>query len=257
MRIATYNVWNENKGWGERFLLLKNEILRIDADIIVLQEVTPRFWKEILTQIGYEYSIYGQYPWEEEGLAILSRFPINKYESLYTNKEYGSCIALNTLIEVNGINYSVTNVHLPWDSVLKREKQIVSIDSYIHKSIADFYVLLGDFNCGYSSSVHRFLLGDQTLDGIESAPCWNELSTAYAARFNQNVEATLDPVNNPRWTGKMAPFAPMVMDRIYIMESWNSIALHNVETFGKSVSKKIGLAPSDHYGVVADISFTK
>ena len=50
MRIATYNVWNENKGIGGRFEQIIQEIIDVGADIIALQEVTTKFFQDILTQ---------------------------------------------------------------------------------------------------------------------------------------------------------------------------------------------------------------
>jgi len=48
MKIATYNVWNEIKGMGNRFDQLVEEINNVNADIIGLQEVTTHFFNNIL-----------------------------------------------------------------------------------------------------------------------------------------------------------------------------------------------------------------
>ena len=48
MKIATYNIWNSNKGFPKRLQQMIDEINRIDADIICLQEVN----KERLQEIG-------------------------------------------------------------------------------------------------------------------------------------------------------------------------------------------------------------
>jgi len=65
-------------------------------------------------------------------------------------------------------------------------------------------------------------------------------------------------VNNPRWRGENTAYVPEVYDRIYIMESFNwdnEFALRDIQVFGKEISKKTGYAPSDHYGVLADVKF--
>lgn len=36
MRIATYNVWNENKGIGDRIEQILGEITKVNADVIAL-----------------------------------------------------------------------------------------------------------------------------------------------------------------------------------------------------------------------------
>ena len=257
MKIATYNVWNENKGKGSRTEQLKREILKLNADVIGLQEVTPQFFEKVLSKIGYEHCVYYQYPWEEEGLAVLSRYPLVFSEALYASANCDGSRGMHAIIDVEGVRYSLMNVHLPWDSVMARENQMIAIDQYIHKQQADFYLLMGDFNGGMDSSVDRYLQGGQTLHGHESAPCWNELAAAYAARMNEMVKPTLDPIHNPRWRGKQAPFAPMVMDRIYVMESWNRVLLESFDLFGTDISEETGLAASDHYGVAAVIECGK
>jgi endonuclease/exonuclease/phosphatase family metal-dependent hydrolase len=260
MKIATYNVWNNDI--NIRTEQLVKEINGLDADIVGLQEVPPSFWKELIAQVAYKYNIYFTYENEDEGLAFLSKHPFNEPFFLNESREFENSMALNIIIEINKIKYSITNVHLPWDSVLAKEKQIVSIDKYIHnqKNKVDFFVLLGDFNCTENSSIHHYLLGDQSLYGFEAKPYWNDIGKAYTVLNGLNNMPTLDFVNNPRWGGKNTNYIPDTCDRILIMESynWDSVfKIINVNTFGKTVSPETGFAPSDHYGLVANVEFIK
>ena len=257
MKIATYNVWYENIHVREDQLLA--EIDMLDADVIALQEVPSAFYKKLTSITKYNYHTYISYD-EESGLATLSRYPFVSQLSLFGSAEHSNSIAHNIVFEARGMRFSLTNVHLPWDSVLEKEKQIVAIDKFAHsqKEDAHFFLLLGDFNCTMSSSVHRFLLGDQTLRGCESKPYWNDLAYVHAALHGYDVSPTLDFISNPRWGGKNTNYVPDTCDRIYIMESFNwnfEFTLRNVEIFGKEVSSKTGFAPSDHYGVVASVDF--
>lgn len=62
MKIATYNIWNENKSNEERSDQLIYEINFVDADIIALQEVTENFYsKFLLTKTDYEFCEFRQY----------------------------------------------------------------------------------------------------------------------------------------------------------------------------------------------------
>lgn len=133
------------------------------------------------------------------------------------------------------------------------------IDQYIHsqKEKADFFILLGDFNGNIDSSVNRFLLGDQTLEGRESNPYWNDLQSGYCARKGVPLTATLDFVHNPRWRGENTISVPMVADRIYVMESWDTIIMNGLTIFGTEVSKDRNICASDHYGIVAELQFEK
>ncbi|WP_346917326.1 endonuclease/exonuclease/phosphatase family protein [Clostridium sp.] len=260
MKIATYNVWNENKGGGNRFNQLINEINNVNADVIGLQEVTTHFFYDILTKrTDYEYCEFKKYEDEDEGLAILSRYPLENCIFLHTREEFAYSRALNVLFQVGKSRFSFTNVHLPWDSVKAQEDQIVAIDRYMNmqKGQADYIIMLGDFNAGINSSVHRYLLGEQTINGNESKPCWDELSSSFATLNDLPLQPTLDCINNPRWKGKNTMYVPSVMDRIYIMDNWVDKTLQSVRIFGTDISPENNLAASDHYGVVAEVDFIK
>jgi endonuclease/exonuclease/phosphatase family metal-dependent hydrolase len=260
VKIATYNVWN--KDIDIRTEQLIQEINDIDVDIIGLQEVPPKFWAYIIKKINYNSHTYFMYKNQEEGLAFLSKHNIKNPVFLNESNEFDNSLALSVIFELKDIKFSVTNVHLPWDSVLAKEKQIVAIDKYIHsqRDKVDFSILLGDFNCTESSSVHHYLLGDQSLLGYESKPYWNNLAGVHAYFNNYDTIPTLDFVNNPRWAGKNTNYIPDTCDRILIMESYNwdyEFKLKNVCVFGKNISIKTGFAPSDHYGLLAEIDFSK
>ncbi len=264
MRIATYNVWNENKGVGNRFNQLIEEIRTINADVIALQEITQSFFDNFLVEeSGYKYCEFRQYRDENEGLAILSKYPFKHCYFLNTSEEYNYSAALNVIFEVGDLRFSFTNIHLPWASAIVKEKQIVAIDKYIHlqekNDEADFFIMLGDYNGEYNSSIHRYLLGEQTIDGNESNRYWYELISVYCELNHLPIPPTLDFPNNPRWAGSNTRtiYSPSTVDRIYMMDNWNDVKLNNVETFGKSISPQTGLCPSDHYGVYADIDFAK
>lgn len=258
MKIATYNIWNDENTLELRAKQILEEIRRVNADIIGLQEVSTEFYHNyIAKESGYVHHVFMQYPGEEEGLAILSHYPMIFLEALYQRENYANSTAMNAFFMVDGIRFSLTNVHLPWDSVGAREHQILAIDRHLHEQNADFHILLGDFNGDIGSSVDRYLVGDQTLHGCEANPCWNDLARAYAARVGEPVRATLDAVSNPRWTGRKSIYAPEVMDRIYIMDHWCETVLDSVKIFGTGISAENGYSASDHYGVVAEVEFSK
>ena len=258
MKIATYNIWNDEATLKLRTKQILEEIRLVNADIIGLQEVSAEFYNSCLaTNSGYLHHGFMQYPGEEEGLAVLSRYPLIFQEALYQREQYANSQAMNVFFMVEGVRFSLTNVHLPWNSVAAREHQILAVDRHLREQNADFHILLGDFNSDTNSSVDRYLLGDQTLHGCEANPPWNDLASAYAARTGEEVSPTLDMVNNPRWAGKKCIYTPEVMDRIYIRDHWYETELESVKVFGTEISKKTGYAASDHYGVVAEVNFRK
>ena len=257
MKIATYNIWNH-----ETFDLRKKQIIKeinmIDADIIGLQEVPTSFYEDdLISQTNYPYHVYRQYKGEQEGLAILSRYPLDKPSFLYELTDYSNACALHVTFKANDLSFSFMNVHLPSDAIKAQEDQIIAINKFIdaYKADVNHAILLGDFNCGIHSSVHGFLTGEQTINGYAPHTRWDEMSQAYSVLNNQPLLPTLDCINNPRWKGKNTFYLPSVMDRIYLMDNWVYKSLESVENFGTEVSDETGLCASDHYGVMAKMSF--
>lgn len=258
LKIATYNIWNnEQQDKREKYIL--QELYMTEADVVGLQEVTQDFFENVLAKDEiYPYSSFYTYEGENEGLAFLSKFPICEEHFLNKNEEDAYSNALNVIVAMNSIKISITNVHLPWDSVKKQEEQIVAVDRFIHaQQGVDFYVLLGDFNGNMNSSVNRYLLGDQTINGYESNLYWNDLQSGYCVRKGMSLTPTLDFINNPRWAGKETISVPMVADRIYVMESWDDVDMNGLTIFGTDVYSDIAMTASDHFGIVVELEFAK
>ena len=254
MRLATYNLWNDERGGDVRKKQLIAEILSANADVIGLQEVEPGLFRDRLAGL-YPHAVFRAYAGENEGLALLSKYPVREEVWLHERPAYDGSAGLSVIIEAEGKSIAVTNLHLPWDSALRKERQIVAIDRHMREREADAHVLLGDFNGGLNSSVHRYLLGEQSLLGCEANPFWFELTSAYAALHDEPLRPTLDFARNPRWGGGNTLETPVAADRIYIMNEANGAELRRVSVFGTAVSPEGGYAASDHYGVWADVAF--
>jgi hypothetical protein len=249
MKIATYNVWNSEKGFPKRLQQIIEEINRIDADIIGLQEVSDARLQSIIESCNYPY----YFEVNREGLigelAILSKHPIIfKAEGKYS---------LVTVVNYQGIKLAIANLHLPYDSTLEREEEIVKVESTILGVEADFQFIIGDYNCSEHSSVYRFLTSDVALSGNECNIYWIDLAMVAEERFNIRREMTLDLMNNPRWkTGNVCDSSARV-DLIFMHDcypkDYPNMKVFNY--FGKSIDDVTGLSPSDHYGVVVDLSF--
>jgi len=260
MRLATYNLWNPTKGLGERYEQLVTEMVRVNADVIGLQEVIPEQYEQLRKDLPYAHSVYTEYINEAEGLAIFSRDPIADSFSLARSETHGFSAALHAIIRTEDFRFSVTNLHLPWDSALEKEKQITIIDRFIkqQRENADFYLMMGDFNMTLESSVHRFLIGEQSLLGCEANPYWFDLASTYAAISHTENKPTLHFQENPRWGGKNSVEMPVIYDRILIMNSYGRQYREDLKyagIFGTEISEETGYAPSDHYGVLADVDF--
>ncbi|MDD4796358.1 MAG: endonuclease/exonuclease/phosphatase family protein [Eubacteriales bacterium] len=260
MRIATYNIWNDENGLADRYAQIAGEICDTDADIIGLQEVTPDRYAQLRGTLPYAHAAYAKYADEDEGLAVFSKHELCAVHPLTQRAGQACCAALTVLIRAGGFVYCVTNVHLPWASILEKERQIVAIDAFLQqqKDAADFFILLGDFNCTPVSSVQLYLLGEMSLHGCQAQPTWFDVAANYAARTGTDNRPTLDFYHNPRWSGANTVEIPAVFDRILIRYSQRQGYAQRIERaalFGTRVSHQTKMAASDHYGVLADVIF--
>lgn len=252
MRIATYNIWNSDCGMPLRADQIIKQIMLIDADILCLQEVKNEDYHQYLNNFcKYPYSCFFTHNTGSEGLSIFSKFPLTQQR--YCPK------SIITLVTYENYTISLTNLHLTWDSALKREKEIVSIAEEIELIKADYAFMVGDFNCNVNSSIHAFLTGQQSLLGKEANPCWYDLSEAYSERIGLLPEITLDFQNNTRWNRENTIEVNQRFDRILLKNTYPNDfpKLIKCAVFGKSISKETGCMPSDHYGVYVDVSLSK
>lgn len=235
------------------------EINNLDADVLALQEVrNPDFCEKLLKGSVFAYSAFEEQ--EEraaeigskkmsEGLAVFCRHPIKTVKFM----EY----ALLVVVEQKGISQLFVNVHLPWDSVLAKEKCITDIMEEVHKIQADYYFILGDFNCNESSSVQRFLKGYRSLLNREVSPYWTDLALVAEEFLDVKREMTLDLKNNPRWKGNRITDNSDRVDTIFIRDCFPKAypQLIDLKYFGKRVYEDTGFCASDHYGVLAELEF--
>lgn len=252
MKIATFNIWNSDRGMPLRGQQILNEIKTLNADIICLQEVKEEAYNKIKSEISeYKFNYYHTFNNEYDALVVLSKYPI-------LTKRHTKCAVLTTCTYENN-TFLVVNVHLPWDSIIQKEQYIVDILKEIKGIDTDYAILAGDFNCLENSSVHHYLTGQRTLLNSEANPCWYDIAEVYADITNSKLENTLDLRNNPRWKGKNYTYTSSRLDRIYIRDAFpeSPPLLKSFSLFGKNIDEKSEYCASDHYGVVAEIIIAK
>jgi len=249
MKIVTYNIWNDRRGWPERLEQIYKEIKIQDADLVCLQDVPDEeHCKLIADKCGYEFYYYVKQRTCE--LAVLSKLPFDSKRSFSE--------ALIVTVQIGVHTLEVMNVHLPWDSVLSCEKQVMALVSENKKSNADYSIFCGDFNCEVGSSVQNFLLGKQSLYGEEAVPYWEDLAIVYQNITGVTPKATLDLSSNPRWKDHgYKECAGTRIDWILLKYTYPSPTpkLKEFHLFGTEVSPVTGYCASDHYGVFAELDF--
>jgi maltose 6'-phosphate phosphatase len=270
MRLVTYNLWNARIRWSERLDAASEELARLDADVVALQEVVARVGEHdgrdaaryIAEQCGYDHIETRLYPDDpEEGLAFLSKVPLRVAEAGWdTSLPALQNCGLRARVSVGGTEVAITNVHLDWENIAAREAQTSQILEWIEaRSEKGCYeVLCGDFNCAPDTSVYRFLMGQQTLRGKGVAP-WHDLARYHAERSGRSPEPTLDFWGNPRWQGAPTLDIPVRVDLILLQDVFGRglpyPRVPDAGVFGTVPTPRAQVVPSDHYGVYADLDF--
>ena len=257
MRIATYNLWNSAAQQPARQEALCRELVRVNADVVALQEVSAVAEQEYAQ---YPYTAFVRYPDnEDEGLGFLSKVPLLSVEAGWEFSSVLQGCGLRVKIALSDHQIAVTNVHLDYKSIAMREAQIIAVTEWIAaRAEPDCLELLcGDFNCYSESSVYRFLRGQQTLSGLES-PVWHDLAASYASRTGTAPSPTLDFQTNPRWAGEASLEIPTRFDWILVQERWPlpMPSLKTVELIGRYPAPGSSIVPSDHYGLLAELGLS-
>lgn len=255
MKIATYNIWNNDKDFNSRLELLIRVIIEFKLDIIALQEVrNEEVVKFITSKTTLKHYCWQAYPDCEEGLAIISKYPITfNWNNWGNDMDFHNSGVLNVSMEVSNKKIGITNVHLDYKRALNREFEIVKALRRIEGSkINDYEFILGDFNTYPNSSVHNYLVGGQSL--LEHSTAWIDLYDSYSVRTNYNRDITLDFYNNPRWDSEYALDVPGRFDWILLMNPYPSAYPHLIEYKVIGDKRVNGITPSDHYGVFCELS---
>ena len=178
IRILTLNIWQEQGPWERRLELIQRQIQELAPDAVCLQEVREVPGKvanqaETLAQaLGMEHIYRAVQEWGggDEGLAILSRFPIIRHEAreLPAWPKRSRRICLGAEIKTPEGLFWLYTTHLayrPQDGAL-RELQVMEAERLVASHASDHAsVLCGDFNATPDTDEIRFLGGRTSLGG--------------------------------------------------------------------------------------------
>ncbi len=205
LRLVTLNLWGTQAPLGRRMALALRQFRELDADVIGLQEVEPIEAEQVAdvsaatgVEVGelgegattahvlgaalgmhvrYEVSVRweaGAWPGAaagEQGLAILSRHPIEETRSLALPEarpaDARQLLSAKIGTGAGPIWVHTTHLHYRLDDGLARERQVLAIDEALRgmgRGLTDApQVLCGDFNAEPDSDEMRFLRGLTTL----------------------------------------------------------------------------------------------
>jgi endonuclease/exonuclease/phosphatase (EEP) superfamily protein YafD len=165
LRVASYNTWLDNDNIDE----IKAEIVRIDADVIVLIELGPN--KRVLFD-----KLISQYPYQAKcsdpthcNFGILSKYPLTKIgdRMIWAGPPY---IRVSLGPEFGGLSiYGVHTTRFPHSRA-----QFAQIQALVDElgAVTGRYVVMGDFNATPYSRVTQTLASQGNLQLLTRLPTW-------------------------------------------------------------------------------------
>jgi endonuclease/exonuclease/phosphatase (EEP) superfamily protein YafD len=216
LRLVSANVYNENAE-PER---LARELLATRADVLLLQEITPR-WRDVLHDIG----IADRYPYSEVharrdtgGQAVFSRVPLLDVRVVDARTRP----TISAAVDVDGARVHVVDVHVigPSYGMSDHRASFASLEA-LASSLPEPRVVAGDFN---ATPYNRSLRGFEEL-GLDSAH----------ERRGRGLAAT--------WpNGEHAP-PPVRLDHVFVDDEIVVLAVRELDGVG-----------SDHRPVLVELA---
>ena len=252
LKVMTINIRHNKDYWEERFPLIADEIVRLKPDLIGLQEVhissnqskiLIQLIKELsggeLTYEFYEHLKTGAYMMAGEGIAVFSRFPIEKTKTLDIDN---GRVVIAARIRVNddlSVDFYNTHLHHMGGDEVRRPQavKITGLEQKLDSGMITF--LTGDMNAHDDSMTIKeytdkgFIDTFQNLYGDDTKSIGNTSSVIMTLKpLPQDFRNRIDYVF------------------VKIPEAWQGrvAATDSVVCFKNHDER--GLYPSDHLGVM-------
>jgi endonuclease/exonuclease/phosphatase family metal-dependent hydrolase len=261
IRLVTLNLWQEQGPHVERLQLVERRLRELAPDLVCLQEVRqvpgkiPNQAETLARGLGLHFTYETAQPWGggDEGLAILSRFPIasRELEVLPTIENRSRRICLGAEVDAPEGRTWVFTTHLEFrlDDGALREREVLAVERFVraHKS-KTASLLTGDFNAGPDADEIRFLRGLTSLEGRRV--------------YYQDAFALCNPgVDGHTWSSEN-PYTRLLdwiepdrrLDYIFVthLTSRGAGRIHSCRIILKEPDER-GVFCSDHFGLVAEV----
>lgn len=281
LRVLTLNVWNRSGPWETRCDLIRRGLRGLGADLVGLQEIVQDAdgstqAHELAAGTDLHVAYGAAQSWGggvSMGNAVLSRWPIVEtavFPLPTTGLPTGPDIPehrclVHALVDApwGRIPFYVTHLSWKFHEGYAREAQVLAIARLVEETApkdALPAVVVGDFNAEPHSAEIRFFTGLQTL-GVPAgphAPVVAPRSAFFADAFGWvgvGPGATFDRDRNPFAVAAREP--PRRIDYVFVRGP-------NERGKGEPIAASVvldavedGVAPSDHFGVVAEITVSR
>lgn len=251
LKVLTINVLTDRYERGqlysdERWAWMLHALQRLDVDILLLQEVSPTFYKKLLRK-RWVYSYYlSESPacstLKPFGNVIISKYPFHLREWKYSESKRFPIASF----QFNEQSVQLANVHLSSNqnpnAKAVRKEQLMQLFAML-ESQEGTYLVGGDYNMRDSEKPTSY-------GKLEVEDIWQMLHP-------NDAGLTYDPEKNPLAKLFSLSGKPGRLDRVLInskTNSWTPVHCDLVfnQPIGNFGSK---LYPSDHYGLCATLAY--
>ncbi len=260
VRALTLNIWNRQGPWDHRKRLLVAGLDALRPDVIGLQEVIrsgdATQAHELSARLGHEVAFGRARPLDahaDYGNAVTSRWPIASERTVPL-----PCLDVDeprsllvTLLDTPAGRLPVLVTHFSWRLThgYVREAQALAVAAALDELDGDLLppLFMGDLNAAPHDDEIRFLAGELSLEGrsIHLTDAFGAVGVGDGFTFDGRHNPFAEPWKEP----------PRRID--YIFVDGPDAAGRGTPLSAEVVLRELdeGVAPSDHYGVLASLRY--
>ncbi|MGI5860614.1 MAG: endonuclease/exonuclease/phosphatase family protein [Myxococcales bacterium] len=209
IKLATFNLYNRPWDREVRLARAREELLALDADVVALQEVSEGWFagrdaKPMLASLPYPYQAYFMLerrgPLRENGLYLLSRWPIEKAEGkVYEiNRAFRRKGLMAATVRAPEVTLRLVNLHQAStrDSSITLPQADAVCATLGERRPGELVVVLGDFNAQLDEAPVERIIERAGLvaaqDGEESPPMsWAPYGRGCAGEAGERIDHIL------------------------------------------------------------------
>ncbi len=255
----TWNIWWRFGPWQERQPAIRAELERVNADVILLQEVFAVDGTDQAAELADHLGLFLARTTEADGSpqefgnAILSRYPIDRHAMIRLAANDGSPSHRSALVaHVDGPAgrqpFAVTHLAWQYDASALRQTQLGAVVDFIAENSATEQaaapaVVAGDFNAVPASDEIRRLtgVGVPYRPGLVFTDCWAAVGEGPGWTWTRDNPHAADAL----WPRRRLDYVFVAWPRPKPFANPQRAGLAGVEPID-------GILPSDHYAVVVD-----
>jgi len=259
LNIISYNVWFDMETADTRFPKIAKRLNTLNPDVILLQEVTPKFIEHYLASPLSQSHLLFSSPNAKHayGLAYLTKKRLTYSKVVPLRSQYRRTVYFVLLELTNNQALVLANVHLE-SGQLEEKARSQQINAIHHTHLPEFINEVNDKLPGLNI-LGTLWAGDFNIDGAESHATLSQNWQDAARKPQQEELMTYDVKTNPLAKKTAGWFeGSSRLDRIYLNQ--DSLLLIDRYSVLDDLNKELNdldkgaHALSDHYPIMIDLT---